>query len=429
MDRGSLAESAQAALKKIVMHAYETTPHYRRLWDDAGFRPSASLQPRDLVHLPFLTKEIIREEKSSMISDRFKAGELELSYTGGTTGTQTSFYLDHACKVARVGRQWGMFEQCGYKPGMRRALVWGVQQDLPAPGLREGFKRWFRRYASGQETLCCTVMHEHLMRDFHAKLLRLRPAVMYGYPSAVTEFGRFVETNGLEPICVQTVITTAEHLSAANRTQLHRMFGGDVFSLYGTREYGCIGFECATHQGIHIDVGSVLLEIVNDGRPAEPGQSGEIVITDLLNYGMPFIRSRTGDMGRLSPEPCACGSPLPVLSALDGRMSDVVYRPDGTVVPGNMLSDAFKDLPSIRYLQFVQESINALDVRLVVVGEFSEALRAKVLHEVRQIMGDDIAIDIHLVNEIERNPRSGKIREVICNVDRRQEALPLGTAA
>jgi phenylacetate-CoA ligase len=428
MDAAALATYAEQKLRRIVQHAYETSPYYAAAWSAAGFRPTSSLGFEDLQGIPFLTKEIVKKEKAALVSKVFPKKELDLSYTGGTTGTQTSFFLDHGCSVARLGRQWGMFELCGYKPGMRRALVWGVHDDLPA-GSRRGLRQWFRRYASSQEALGCTVMHEHLMRQFHGRLLRLRPQVMYGYPSALTEFGRFIEDQELEPIRVRTVITTAEHLSAVNRMQLGRLYGGEVFTLYGTREYGCIGFECARHEGLHIDVGSVAVEIVNDGRPAKAGQSGEIVITDLLNYGMPFIRSRTGDIGVLSPEPCACGCALPLLRSLDGRLSDVIYRPDGSPVPGLMLTDLFRELSAIRYLQFVQESKHELEIRLVVAGEFTEAMRAQVQREVRDIMGQDIAIHIRLVNDIERNPRSGKIREVISNVDRRRETMVLDTPA
>ena len=121
-----------------------------------------------------------------------------------------------------------------------------------------------------------------------------------------------------------------------------------------------------------------------------------------------------------SPQPCECGSPLPVLKRLDGRSSDLLYRPDGSVVPGLMLTDLFRDLPSIRFLQFVQESAKQLDVLLVVTDAFSEQVRTEVVRQVRELMGDDIAVRVKLVDEIERNPRSGKLQEVICTVKRPQ---------
>jgi len=428
-DRASLARDVESRLRKILLHAYETSPHYRDAWHAIGFFPSSSFSSEDLEQLPFLTKDIIRERKRLLVSERFRSDELDMSYTGGTTGTQTSFYLDRACTISRVGHQWGILELCGYRPGMRRALVWGVHNDLPPQSVRGSFKQWFRRYASSQETLCCTVMNDQTMMDYYRRLLRFRPEILYGYPSALAQLGRFIEDRGLEPIRVGAIITTAERLGGSNRRQLIRMYGGRVFNLYCTREYGCIGFECKMQQGFHIDIGSVFMEIVKGGRRVEPGQPGEIVITDLLNYGMPFIRSRTGDMGVCSPRPCECGSPLPVLKELEGRSSDLLYRPDGSVVPGLMLTDLFMDLPAIRFLQFVQESVKQLDVLLVVTDAFSEQLRAEVVRQVRELMGDEIAVRVKLVDDISRNPHSGKIQEIICKVDPRKALDSLETEA
>jgi phenylacetate-CoA ligase len=237
----------------------------------------------------------------------------------------------------------------------------------------------------------------------------------------MVQFARFLQLNDLEPIHVKTVITTAERLSANQRRFLREAYGGEVFAIYGTREYGCVGFECAKHDGFHIDIESVFLEIVNDGKAAEPGESGEITITDLLNYGMPFVRSQTGDRGMLAAERCECGSPLPVLKALEGRVADVLHRPDGSMVAGLMLTDLFADLPAIEAAQFVQDNVNALDVLLVAKTGFSSAVEDQVRKQVREIMGETITINVCRVPEISRNPRSGKYQEVICRVGRPAE--------
>lgn len=383
-----------------------------------GFRPSFSSILDDLQELPFLTKDIVKERKSSLVSERFRSDDLDLDYTGGTTGTQTSFYRDHGCTVSRVGRQWGILELCGYRPGTRRALVWGVHSDLAATGTHRSFKQWFREFASNQESLCCTVMNEKVMADYYQRLHGFRPDVLYGYPSAMIQFGRFIQAQDLEPIRVKTIISTAERLTAARRTFLQKAFGGEVFNLYCTRDYGCIGFECEKHEGFHIDTESVFLEIINDGCRAAPGESGEITITDLLNHGMPFIRSRTGDMGALSPKPCECGCPLPLLKGLDGRATDLLYRPDGSIVAGLMMTDLFMDMPSIRFAQFVQENVRELDVFLVVTSEFSNEVEKEAIRQIRELIGWDTAIHIKRVPEIARNPRSGKYQEVICKIGR-----------
>ncbi|MGH9197398.1 MAG: hypothetical protein ACRD1T_16860, partial [Acidimicrobiia bacterium] len=181
-------------------------------------------------------------------------------------------------------------------------------------------------------------------------------------------------------------------------------------------EHGCVGFECRTHSGFHLDVGSVAVEILKDGRPAAASETGEVVITDLLNYGMPLIRYAIGDVGALSNEPCDCGCPLPVFSGLDGRVADVLYRSDGSIVVGTVLSFLFTDLPSVHRVQFVQEDVSSLDVNLVLSpGAFTD-IREPVIQRVRSIMGSETIIRLHPVPDIPRNPRSGKFQEVICKI-------------
>lgn len=417
-DASTLQRDVLTKLRNIVEHAYATSPYYREQWQAIGFVPAPDFGLEDLQRLPFLTKDILREHKARLVSERFRPEQLELSYTGGTTGTQTAFYLDHGCVVARVGRQWGILELCGYRPGMRRALIWGVHTDLLPEGVTGGLKRRFRHYASSQEVLCCTVMSEQALQDYHERLRRFRPEVIYGYPSAIAELATFIRDRGLEPIRVRTIITTAERLAKARRRLLQETFGGEVYDLYCTREYGCVAFECSVHQGMHIDAESVLVEITRDGKPVPPGQPGEITITDLQNYGMPFIRSRTGDLGVLSTQPCACGSALPLLKGLDGRDSEVLYRPDGSVVAGLMLADLFMDMPPIQYAQFVQEKLNELDVLVVASADLSEEVEREAIRQVREIMGEEMTIRIRRVDDIARSERSGKYLEVICKLSR-----------
>ena len=408
----ALETATTQRLRAMLAHAWNTSPHYRRAWTQAGFQPGAATTLADLAQLPFLTKDVIRSDRDSLLSSDYQRDDLLLSYTGGTTGTQTAFFLDRECATQRVGRQWGALQTCGYQPGMRRALVWGVHSDLnESPKLT--LRQRFRHYAAGDETLCCTVLDEPLMRAYHARLVKFRPEVLYGYPSALVQFGNFIESARLEPVRVASILTTAERLSETSRELLRRVFGGEVFNLYCTREYGCVAHECTQHDGLHVDTGSVWLEIIKDGRPAAPGEIGEITVTDLFNRGMPFIRSRTGDLGSLATGPCACGSPFPRLKSLDGRESDIIRRPDGSIVTAIMLLDLFWELPQIRHAQFVQNRLDSLEVLVIVTPEFTPEIEQLALAEVRSMVGEQLAVSLRRVEDLPRNPRSGKIREVV----------------
>lgn len=404
-----------AGLRRIVEHAYRTVPYYYDAWRAMGFDPSRAFTLEAFGLLPLLRKEDIRTRKPDLVSRAHDVRALDVDYTGGTTGTQTQFYRDRACGVARLGRQWGVLERCGHRVGDRRGVVWGVHAEA---GVHRG-RSWrgaIRAYGAAHEAICCTSMSAGDMREFHGRLRRFRPRTLYGYPSALAELAEFVRAAGLPPICVARIFCTAERLTDAHRRLLRDVFEGEVFNLYCSREHGCVAFECERHEGLHIDTGSVFVEVVRDGRPVEPGESGEIVITDLLNYGMPFIRHATGDMAAVVAGRCECGLSLPRLARLDGRTTDRLYRPDGRTVTGLMLTDLFADIGQVRVAQFVQTTLDTIDVNVVTDGEIGLPVRARMLREVRDIIGPEIRIRIRPVDDVPRNPRSGKYQEVICRL-------------
>jgi phenylacetate-CoA ligase len=417
-DRAAIGTDIQKRLAALLIHAAATVPYYADAWREIGFVPSATTVPEDLRRLPLLTKAAVREHKRRLVSSAVPRAELVPALTGGTTGTQTEFFRDRHCHALRAGRQWGVLERCGYRPGDRRALLWGVHEDIPTLGSAAAFKRAFRRFASPEEVLCCTVMDREQLLDYHRRLHRFRPRVMYAYPRALEEFARFIRDNRLAPLAFERIICTAETLRSEQRRMFERQFGAEVFNLYCSREHGCVGFECERHDGLHVDTGSIMVEILRDGEPAGPGERGEIVVTDLLNYGMPFIRYTTGDLAISSPEHCACGCTLPKLAGLYGRVTDMLYLPGGVSVAGIMLDDLFIDKPSITHAQFVQDNPGCLDVNVVVDGRrdgLDEAIEA----EVRGLIGDAVRIRINYMAEIPRNPRSGKYQQVIsrCSPD------------
>lgn len=411
--RPEIEAIAQRRLAAVLMHAAATVPHYRDAWRAIGFTPSPRTTIADLRRLPVLTKADIRGRKERLVSDAFARADLVAALTGGTTGTQTELFRDRRCNALRAGRQWGVLERCGYAPGDRRALLWGVHSDMPSAGATSALKRQLRQFAASEEILCCTTMTPPAMADFHARLRRFRPSVMYAYPRALEEFARFIRGERLTPLAFTRVICTAEMLTPEQRTLFTREFRAEVFNLYCSREHGCVAFECREHDGFHIDAGSVVVEILQDGRPAAPGERGEVVVTDLLNYGMPFIRYATGDLAAASAAPCPCGSSLPMLTGLYGRVTDMLYLPDGRSVAGVLLDDLFAEEPSITHSQFVQEDCSRLDVNVVVEGAARDGLRSAIEAEVRSVVGDEVDVRINYMTEIPRNPSSGKYQQVI----------------
>lgn len=403
-------------LQSILKHAYNSSSYYHGLleticFDSYKFDPLETLQ-----QIPFLTKKIIEENKHRIVSSKFSPKALELSYTGGSSGTPTSFFRDRLCSAIRKGRQLGILELCGYYSGDRCGLIWGVHDDLLDQSGKQTLKSKFRKFASGKETLYCTIIDENYLSEYYNRLKSFKPEILYGYPNAINAFAEFINEKKLRPITVKTVICTAERLTDGQRKLFRDVFSGEVFNLYCTREHGAIGFECREHKGFHLDVGSAYVEIIANGLPVKVGQVGEIIVTDLLNYGMPFLRYKIGDIGSLAEQACTCGCNLPLMKDFGGRVSDMLFRSDGSMVAGIMLVDMFLDDPLIANMQIVQKQINEIDIFLETKGAFTENEKKRISYEVKKKLGDKTNLKIKVVEYIPRNPNSGKFQEVICQI-------------
>ncbi|MGC4047007.1 MAG: hypothetical protein QM758_24695 [Armatimonas sp.] len=115
-----------------------------------------------------------------------------------------------------------------------------------------------------------------------------------------------------------------------------------------------IAAECDQHNGLHITSDNIYVEIVRpDGTPCAPGEPGQIVLTDLHNYGMPFLRYKVGDTGSFKEGLCSCGRGLPLLNVVDGRVLDVIRTPSGKIVSGAFFPHFLKDFPEIHLYQIV----------------------------------------------------------------------------
>ena len=118
-----------------------------------------------------------------------------------------------------------------------------------------------------------------------------------------------------------------------------------------------------------------------NGEPAAPGESGELIITDLDNYGMPFIRYRIGDIGVLSDRKCDCGRGLPILEKVEGRTFDIIMGTNGRHLGGTFWTLLLRTaVDGIKQFQVVQESKNEINIKIVVDEQFkTEYIKARIL--------------------------------------------------
>jgi phenylacetate-CoA ligase len=162
---------------------------------------------------------------------------------------------------------------------------------------------------------------------------RERVTALVGIPVQVLWLARVGGGNG-DPrsLRLKSVLLTTDHVPDAIVGVIEDTWGCDVYNHYGMTEMGLGGgVDCQARAGYHVREADLFFEVVDpvSGRPVAKGDRGELVFTTLTRGAMPLIRYRTGDVSRIVPEPCPCGSVLERLAHVDQRLSGIIGLPGG----------------------------------------------------------------------------------------------------
>ena len=146
------------------------------------------------------------------------------------------------------------------------------------------------------------------------------------------------------------------------------------------------------------------VEVLRNGEPVSAGEVGELVITDLNNYCLPFIRYRLGDIG-VAVDPrvaCPCGRGLPLIGEVEGRVQSIIQGTDGQYLPGSFFAHYLKDFDhAIQRYQVIQERPNAITFRVVKGGRYSDDVLQDILATFRRLLGRDLRIDVEFADAVE----------------------------
>lgn len=376
-----------------------------------GFHPDEVVSTGDLANLPLLTKELIRTHCKALFSAQ--ATGLVRSNTGGSSGEPLVFYVGKDRVSHDVAAKWRATRWWGVDIGDTEMVVWGSPVELSAQDRLRALRDRLLR----TELLPAFRMSIADLDMFIDRIRRLRPRMLFGYPSALAHIARHAAARGqrMDDLGIVVAFVTSERLYDDQRDDIARVFGCRVANGYGGRDAGFIAHECPAG-GMHITAEDILVEIVDpEGKPLPAGQSGEIVITHLASKDFPFIRYRTGDIGMLDTATCPCGRSLPMLKEIQGRSTDFVVAADGTVMHGLALIYVVRDLPGIKSFRIIQESLERTRIQIVPGDDFTARISDDIVSGVRARIGQSVDVCVEQLTEIPPE-RSGKFRYVVSHV-------------
>lgn len=397
--RNTILSYQSRRVTQLIKHAFQTTPYYRDLLKENGLRLDELIKEiesdiAELSIVPTLEKPTIRDQLQNLLSEISSDQTRIENATGGSTGTPLKFfqnrsYWNHRNFSVYYFDRWG-----GWNFGEPQLVIWGASRDLRADSQ---WKQRINRYWRNQFWLDGFHLTASTMNSAFMKMEQWKPKTILAYPSSIYQFAEYLNEKSLKPCWnLKGIITSAEMLHPHCRSLVESVFGTKIYNRYGGREVGLIAMECAEGR-MHINCRDLLLEIDSPDPYHIPG---DILITQLNNYVMPFIRYRIGDIARLSDEICPCGNQLPILTELLGRSTATFRTESGTLVHGGYFTQQFYKIDGVSQFQLIQETYKNCQLKLVINEKWIEKTGDKLIKIIQEKLGPDVSVNVEYVEEI-----------------------------
>ena len=404
-----------AALRRLLWRAHEDVPFYARRFREHGVSPDDVRSPDDMLKLPLLTREDVREFADERVATKPPFPVITKT-TSGSSGRPITIRYDAESEWWRQAVKWRGYSWAGLRPGDRILHYWGPPQVQPK--LAQRAKIAADRLIRRELYVDCVDQSARGLQHAVDEIRRFRPHAIISYAQAAGNLARFVLDTQPADMPRVRIIPTAEQLLDHDRVDIERAFGKDVFNSYGSRETMLLAMECEAHDGLHVPMENILLEILvteGDGRrrPAKPGELGEVVVTDLHNSSSPLIRYANGDLARAAePGACRCGRAHTRIAAVEGRKTDTLVDGYGGRVQGMLFPVLMLPLAqAVKHYQAVQKKDRSIVVKIVPTEKFDTSARALILDRLGSAIRG-VKIDLEVVDTIPVAP-SGKQRPVV----------------
>ncbi len=406
-------------LKKLIDHCYKNVPFYHDLFKKIGITSDNIKKIEDIDKIPILTKKVVRNQGFRMISNIHDKKSLIYSSTGGTTGAPLNLVKDNHTKSWVWALFYRFFNWMDFDFGDPRVIIWG-QKIVPKKikrQIQENINNWLKN----DYFINAFNISNNRMSDYIEKINKIKPINIHGYCTSVYNFALLIEKYGIFNNRIKAISTTAEVLQQFHRKKFEEVFGCKVFNQYGCGETNSIAFECNVHQGLHINSEHVIFELSKDKNNINNG-SGQVIITDLDNYAMPFLRYQNGDISTLDKKLCSCGRELPLIKSIKGRQGDTIYSSDGTALHPEFFThllkeSGFYDNYNVVKYQVVQESINKLIWNFVIDKKLKIRDKKILMRYIKEYL-PKMQVEFNIHDRIP-NEKSGKFKYVKSKINKK----------
>jgi phenylacetate-CoA ligase len=396
------------SLRRLIDHAYQNVPYYRRILIERNLTPAKFSSLADLRKLPLLTKEIIQEHFEDLIAKNIPRRAMKLVTTGGTSNNQLRFYIEKETSLKEWAFMTTQWERVNFRLDDKRLVLRGRPID---PCRNDGL--WEYDPLTRECRLSVYHLTEENLFKYVEVMKKFSPDFIHGYPSAVAIFAQFIIENKIKNLPpIKGVLCGSEAILDHQKKLIEKAFKTRLFTWYGQSEKAILAGECETNSCYHIFPEYGITELVdeNGNQITEPNQMGELVGTGFINYAMPLIRYKTGDLASFEQGYCKCGRKYPLIKKIVGRWTQEMLvgkqRNLISMTAINMHDDTYENT---KQFQFYQEKPGQVILKIIKGAEYTERDSKRIISRLNEKLKDSIEIKIQLVENLTLT-KSGKHR-------------------
>lgn len=384
-------------LRKLVKHAYDTVPFYKNLYDEHGIKPEHIQNFSDFQKLPVITREVIRDNLDQFLSTSYSKNMLEPAKTSGTTsGGPLNFWREKRrtsqLEKAFVWRMW-----INYGAGWSdRSLVikgsYGINELItynPAGKILSIFN---------------PIINKETIKKYVSLISKFNPENIKGYPSLIYSIAYLMLKNDIKIQCpkLKFIYCHSEKIFEFQRDVIEQVFSTKVYTQYGHTERLIFFHQCELNNYYHINTEYGYTELINVTEDLVSAQEiGELVGTGFNNYAFPLIRYKTDDWATISKVyNCSCNRNYPIVKDIVGRSGDFIITPSGSLISPTVFEFAIASLNNYKDVQVVQTTKDLVEVKIVPDELYSDNEGENFVNIVREMIGNDMKINVILVNDI-----------------------------
>jgi phenylacetate-CoA ligase len=394
--------------KSLLKFAYNYVPLYHKKFIKAHIHPDDIRTLSDYPKIPTLTKT---EIQSNPTCDLICHGVPEKRLVWRTTSGSTGMPLKIGLTQKTLELEGAIWHRALSENSLK---IFDKRTTISDP---RGFPK--KRHIF-EEMGLIKRQRISIFDDAETQLNQLeqfRPDIIKAYPSSLTILADYSRqrTRALKP---RIIFTNSEILDKHSKNYINIGFGTEVFDNYSCTEFALLAWECKQHNGYHINADSVLLEFIEDGKPVDYGERGEIVCTGLINSAMPLIRFEIGDVGVPIKNSCPCGITLPLMQMVEGRADDFLVATDGkTISPTVFFPYPFRDYEAIQQFRVIQQQKDQILIQVIPHKSIQD--KQQIFQDaetnIKRLFGESMQVEFQILDKLTRDP-TGKLRKIVSNI-------------